>query len=169
MNLLDISKLIEDSDRLFLVSGMVDGQRDALRDSIESSQGRVTEFNAFSTPAPSDQRDYFFQLKSKVESTLTSDGVGALQELFFKDRQESLSLASLYQHYVALSRFCDLAHQAPRFILSERANEQMMAAMDRKLDSNDPEAAIAALAQGEVTLDLSESDDTDSHSTGLYL
>ena len=149
---------------------MVDGQRDALRDSIESSQGRVTEFSAFSTPAPSDQRDYFFQLKSKVESTLTSDGVDALQELFFKERRgESISVASLYQHYVALSRFCDLAHQAPRFILSERANEKVMAAMDRKLDSDDPEAAISALSQGEVTLDLSESDDTDNHPTGLYL
>jgi hypothetical protein len=144
-----VNPLIIDLEKLFLYSGLLDSIRDTSR--LIYEKGIPTESNLETMVTQYSQLR--LELAKVVHPDLTSEVLSWAPELDPK----LVSIDSLVFASTQLSRFLDLVHQSPSFLLAQVVQEANAKQIKDKLAIENPEP------EPELGLDLG------NHSIGQYL
>lgn len=144
-----VNPLIIDLEKLFLYSGLLDSIRDTSR--LIYEKGTPTESNLATMVNQYSQLR--LELAKVVHSDLTPEVLSWAPELDV----DSASIDSLVFASTQLSRFLDLVHQSPSFLLAQVVQEANAKQIKDKLAIESPRTSE------ELNLDL------DSPSIGQYL
>lgn len=148
---------VADHTGLFQVSGMVDALRDSAVD-----LGKVAAQDAVLGKA---MMNSFNDLRVRLRSVLTESGRDALDGQVPFINEPSVLLVAFAA--AQLSRFADVAHDIPRFEISERANAKAMAHVDEKLESSGMEELLRSAVAGSAGEKLA--DVSSAENAGMYL
>lgn len=150
--------MILDNGSLFRYSGLVDSLRDAAEVLSKDAKNPVPKSTS------SQMAQSFNTLRTKVSTVLRKDMAAELDELTAALDPDTADVTSVFVNAVQLSRFCDVVHQSPRFMLAERANAVSMAQIDKKIEKEDI-PGVQSLLNGE---DLEE-EEALGVKVGMYL
>lgn len=149
---------VEDSTKLFQVSGMVDSLRD-------SAQEMMAAPAAVQDAALATQLLHQYNLlRDQLRMSLTGNG-----RKVFDSQVPVLDVSNV--HLVAfcagqMSRFAQLAHDLPKFALAQKANGLAMAKMDEKIADSDFDAFVSSVLPPSAQADA---DSDRRENSGMYL
>lgn len=104
------NNLVKDLEKMFRFSGMVDQLRDTSRELIEVNPSRET------LAAMADQ---YMGLRDELQATLAGDAAEQITRWAPSIDRETVSADGVLFAAAQLSRWVDLAHQAPKFLVAE--------------------------------------------------